>query len=271
LNGKDGKYSRQDEDPRFTDTVGVVESIVTSSAQNDSGLFEPNLRDDRYLPFEGAGVESEWRIELPKDFRQFDYDTISDVIIHLRYTARDGGSALKEKAREELRKQLKTQEGEGPLYRMFSTRQEFSSEWHRFLHPQQDRPHELVLDLRQSRFPYYAVGKNLSVRSIKLFLKLKDGVSYADSDPLKYDLLVVDEEGQETSEVTEAPNKVFKTFIEGLVGATPFTNKSKGPGQRLMRITSPIPKELRIAGNNDKRLDPKAIEDLLVVCEYAFF
>ena len=54
--------------------------IATSSGRNDSGLFEPNLRDERYLPFEGAGALSEWRIELPAGFRQFDYDTISDVV-----------------------------------------------------------------------------------------------------------------------------------------------------------------------------------------------
>jgi len=48
--------------------------------QNDSGLFETNLRDERYLPFENSGVVSEWQLELPanpskKDPRQFDYDT----------------------------------------------------------------------------------------------------------------------------------------------------------------------------------------------------
>ena len=31
-------------------------SIATSSGQNDAGLFELNFRDERYLPFEGAGA-----------------------------------------------------------------------------------------------------------------------------------------------------------------------------------------------------------------------
>jgi hypothetical protein len=30
---------------------------VTSGANVDSGLFETSLRDERFLPFEGAGVE----------------------------------------------------------------------------------------------------------------------------------------------------------------------------------------------------------------------
>jgi hypothetical protein len=85
-------YARQGaEDSRFSDHFGSLQSIVTSTGQNDSGLFETNLRDERYLPFEGSGVVSEWQLELPADVRQFNYDTISDVILHLRYTAREGG------------------------------------------------------------------------------------------------------------------------------------------------------------------------------------
>ncbi len=58
-------YPREDDDNRFIDYFGSIESIVVSSGDNDSGLFEPNLRDERYLPFENAGVISEWRLELP--------------------------------------------------------------------------------------------------------------------------------------------------------------------------------------------------------------
>jgi hypothetical protein len=41
-----------------------MQSIATSSGQADSGLFELNFRDERYLPFEGAGAISRWRLEL---------------------------------------------------------------------------------------------------------------------------------------------------------------------------------------------------------------
>jgi hypothetical protein len=75
-------YARQgSEDDRFVDYTGAVQSIVTSGASNDSGLFETNLRDERFLPFEGAGAESTWKLDLPKpqDYAAFDYATISDV------------------------------------------------------------------------------------------------------------------------------------------------------------------------------------------------
>lgn len=79
-------------DPRFVYNIGAIQSIATSTGVSDSGLFELNFHDDRYLPFEGTGAISRWRLEIPKEFAQFDHSTISDVILHLRYTARDGGT-----------------------------------------------------------------------------------------------------------------------------------------------------------------------------------
>ena len=64
-----------------------------SSGANDSGMFETNLRDEWFLPFEGAGAISTWTLALPP-LRTFDYCIITDVILHIRYTARDGGAAL---------------------------------------------------------------------------------------------------------------------------------------------------------------------------------
>ena len=105
----DGAYAREDaEDDRFSDYFGSLQSIVTSSAQNDSGLFETNLRDERYLPFENSGAISEWQLRTAGQSRQgrpaqFDYDTISDVILHIRYTAREGGGLLRNGAMEHLK------------------------------------------------------------------------------------------------------------------------------------------------------------------------
>ena len=94
--GPSSPYTRNEEgdDDRFADNLGAIRSIATSGGQSDSGLFELNFRDERYLPFEGAGAISRWRIELPIETNRFDRNTISDVIIHLRYTAREGGERL---------------------------------------------------------------------------------------------------------------------------------------------------------------------------------
>jgi hypothetical protein len=72
----------------------AIQSIVTSTALNDSGLFEPSMQDQRYLPFEGCGAVSRFRLEL-MNAKQFDATTISDVIVGMSYTAREGGDGFR--------------------------------------------------------------------------------------------------------------------------------------------------------------------------------
>jgi hypothetical protein len=61
-------------DPRLgaTSLVAVLPrrsiSVATSTGQNDAGVFEFSFRDERCMPFEGAGAVSDWRLELPKNF-----------------------------------------------------------------------------------------------------------------------------------------------------------------------------------------------------------
>jgi hypothetical protein len=175
-------YKRQENgETRFRDNVGAIQSIATSSGQNDSGTFELNFRDERYLPFEGAGAISSWRIALTKDkdLRQFDYGTITDVIVHVSYTARDGGEQLKQAATTSLKETLEQgllalAESRQGLYQLLSMRQEFSSQWHRFLHPAgAGAAHRLQVTINEERFPFMFQERALTIPSASLFLKLK--------------------------------------------------------------------------------------------------
>lgn len=160
------EYARTStEDARFSDNFGSIQSIVTSSGQNDSGMFETNLRDERLLPFENSGVISEWQLQLPanpskNDPRQFDYDTISDVILHLRYTAREGGGLLRTGSLASIRELMSESLAAGSA-RLFSVRQEFPTEWARFLNqtPAANQRFRLTLDLRDEHFPFWAQGR----------------------------------------------------------------------------------------------------------------
>ena len=67
----------EEADERFIYNPIPTTAIAVGQGQNDSGVFELNFRDERYLPFEGAGAISQWRLELPQNFRQFDYQTIT--------------------------------------------------------------------------------------------------------------------------------------------------------------------------------------------------
>jgi hypothetical protein len=159
------EYLRQgNEDPRFTDYFGTVQSIVTSTGNNDSGLFETNLRDERPLPFEGAGAESTWRLELPKDYRSFDYGTISDVILHIRFTARQGVERTKVK---EALDQLFAQGDQSNFALLFSLRHNFSTEWSAFVNSTTDAA--FVATIRREYFPYFTQGKQITIREFELY------------------------------------------------------------------------------------------------------
>jgi len=164
-------YPRDTEgdDPRFADNIGAIQSIATSSAQNDSGMFELNFRDERYLPFEGAGAISRWRVELPVETNQFDRNTISDVVIHLRYTAREGGAGLKAAALESL---------PASGARLFSLRHEFPTEWHRFLHPDQGAEQSLTLKRMDERFPFRRPGKIIKINRVDLLGRFTNDDEY---------------------------------------------------------------------------------------------
>jgi hypothetical protein len=158
-------YARQGpEDDRFVDYIGAVRSIVTSSGQNDSGMFETNLRDERFLPFEGAGAESTWKLELPNpsDYPAFDYTTISDVILHVRYTARQGVDPTKVKA---TLGDLFQQVNQSNLSLLFSLRHEFPTEWSAFVNGTGD----FTAAIRKDYFPYFTQGKTITITGLYLY------------------------------------------------------------------------------------------------------
>jgi hypothetical protein len=175
---RDGAYAREDaEDDRFEDYFGSLQSIVTSSAQSDGGLFETNLRDERYLPFENAGAISEWQLELPGnpskgDPVQFDYETISDVILHIRYTAREGGSLLRQGAISNLKTLIDDAKAAGSV-RLFSVRDEFPNEWAKFQAqvPGVNQRFALELGLRDEHYPFWSKGRLTSVPRVDVVVR----------------------------------------------------------------------------------------------------
>jgi hypothetical protein len=162
---KDGEYARQGaEDDRFVDYAGAVQSVVTSAATNDPGLFEANLRDDRFLPFEGAGAVSAWKVALPADYRAFDYSTIADVVLHVRYTARQGVDPTKVKA--SLDEALQTA-AQSQLALLYSLRNDFPTEWATFVHGAAP----FTATIQRDFFPYFVNGKALTIVGLELYAK----------------------------------------------------------------------------------------------------
>jgi len=279
------QYTRDSKntDSRFRDNVGAIQSIVTSSAQNDSGVFELNFRDERYLPFEGAGAISDWRIELPQDTNAFDFNTISDVIVHLRYTARNGGEILKQAARTSIHpaaeSRVSTPRKEPPALitaplplphlQLFSARHEFPTEWHRFLNPSERQT--LQVELTKEHFPFQFQSPDLTINGLWLFLKLKDGFAYDDTTALAFHSESADSSPQRSFKIDGSPiqNLPFAK-LDGAPGKLPKTvlmevRESELPNPNAAALTTWW-QTVTVQGSDHARLKPEAIEDIWMIC-----
>jgi len=239
------------EDNRFRDEVAAIQSIVTSSAQNDTGLFETNLRDERYLPFEGAGAISRWRIQLPPDFNHFDFDTISDAVLHLRYTARGGGGTLKAAAAASV---LAGAARIGA--RLLSATSDFGDAWFGFSTPAggEATTRTLQLDLRPVHFPFQARGKTIKVTGVDLLLELEEGADFP--SPMPVTITPGGEGADALAPVTMKKNT--------LLGNVPYATVSFADGEEkeLGQWSFAVP---------DAQYAALEAKDLLVLVHYATF
>ena len=150
---------------------GVREAIATSSGRDDSGLFELNFRDERHLPFEFFGAVSCWRIELPAENNYFDMDSLTDVVLHLNYTTREGGDALRDAARASARKNLP---GDGWI--LLDLWKDCPDAWELFRRKGRNRESERSMTVKITRnlFPFLPADPALRVTKLVLFFETEE-------------------------------------------------------------------------------------------------
>jgi hypothetical protein len=241
-----------------------------------------SFRDERYLPFEGAGAVSQWRIEMPPENNSFDFDTITDVVINVSYMARDGGGPLRQAARN-----APNQLPQDAL-RMFSLKHEFPSEWSRFLQPPDTAPDEtMTLNLGIERFPYVYRGKAISINTIELFMVFQD---IYDRNTYKLDpktptplgdyqkgtalTLHLTPPGNPTVDAALNPDPLYSGVPHGIID---LTNQPGGLGSWQLQAgdadIQAIPSSLRTtvttSGTPHYRLIAGIVADIIAVCHYS--
>jgi hypothetical protein len=149
-----GTYApREDDgnDTRFLTNFAPVQAVATSRPGGDPGLFELRFEDDRYLPFEGAGAVSSWRLELHQSDNAVDLADLTDVVLTMSYTARTGGGALEAAARANREKAL----GRGGLkpaaQHTVSIRRDLPAFWQRLAEAPAGQEFEAALPLEAER------------------------------------------------------------------------------------------------------------------------
>ena len=231
-------------------------TIATSTAQNDAGVFELSFRDERYMPFEGLGAISEWSLSLPKAFRQFDYQTINDVIVSISYTAQQDGAL-----RDRVEVQNAALEGSivnffsnTPARRVFSLRQDFSAAFTRLLRSAAGT--QVKIEIADRNFPLFLQGRAFQVQRAVVLLRTAAGL---------------------------APNG-FALSVDGTAvnafPADPTLGKLPGaalPGAFAANLRSVHTLAVQAAGNlapaapapgDAAAIDPAILEDVLIYLEY---
>lgn len=231
-------------------------NIATSTAQNDAGVFQLNFKDDRYMPFEGAGAVSSWKLSLPKHFRQFDYDTINDVIVHISYTAE-----YDELLRDKVEAQNDTIEGtivnflkNNPLSRTFSFRQEFSTAFSRLIHQPPNQP--VSIKIENKHFPLFMNGKPISITTAKLVLLTPQNQTVANLD------ITLNNASQTNFTKDPTLGNLFtkdlgNLFNTGILGHHTITITNPGD----LAPTTPTP-------GAPQALDPEKLPDIILYLQY---
>jgi hypothetical protein len=252
LNGKTYERVTAGDDPRFRDNLVPIQSIATSHGQNDSGMFELNFRDERYLPFEGAGAESRWRLQLPKECNAFDFNTIADIVLQVRYMAREGGEALRAAAQKRLEQVIPSS---GIC--LLGARHEFPTEWHRFLHPTGAAAYQsLEMELKPEQFPFHLRGKAIEIKKMDVFVKMKNGAAPTRLNDAAVLLTPPGKPEQQPVALESNPG-----LMNGILHANIFDGK--GPlGLWTVKVNGIMGEQITYA------MDPDIVDDLLIVCQY---
>jgi hypothetical protein len=119
---------------------------------------------------------------LPSDIRQFDFSTIADVILHVRYTAREGGETMRKLAVANLEDCIGSAKATGSV-RLFSMRHEFPSDWAKFKSQQIASPAfaPLTFTVKPEHYPFWSQGRLQGVLGVNLFATSTKDIQVCDT------------------------------------------------------------------------------------------
>ncbi|MEO6973162.1 MAG: neuraminidase-like domain-containing protein [Rhodoferax sp.] len=247
--------------PAFvTSPAPATASISTSHGQNDAGLFDVSLRDERWLPFEGQGAISTWTLVLDPRDNSFDLSTITDVVLHLRYTARSAGAST-----EAVRQALKPL---GQRQIMLSVRSSFSDAYYAFFNPPDTTATQqtLTLPLLANVLPFSNLGTP-TITDVAVYLALEQepatgttiaasfGATGGTANPVS---------------IAQVPGSTGGGTAIAALGADAGLTGAQPPGSYTLTIpeASVPPAPLGVISNGHNRLNVAAIQDIVLVISY---
>ena len=247
-----------------SDDPGGTSEIVTSSAQNDAGLFELRLEDERYLPFEGGrgdldlATDAQQRlpaVRLHDDHRRRRSTCATPPATAVRRCAdhaADGAAKAKLNA-------VALAESRTGLYRLFSARHEYPTNWAQFLDPAPGDDQTLQIDMPPERFPFFTHGLGLKVKSIDVL------VNTTDTGP--YTLELTTPKGA-TQTVTMNPDPTLDGMHDVNVALSPNVDLGRAPTPSSTPPPTWTIKLKQSAAADYKSLQASQLDDILLVVSY---
>jgi hypothetical protein len=246
-------HESPDAEESYVTRSGAGQAIATSTAMQDGGVFNLDFKDERYLPFEYAGAVSDWTLRLPGALRQFDYRTIEDVVIHIDYTAREGGYGLRTAREGELIAEVNAALEDQPLVQLVVVHEAFPNEWEQFFAVDGDGNHILTLPVALGHFPYFARRNGIEVHHIACALVLDSNTGTVATFPGAMDI-------QTTPDATS-------TFMRDgqLMMATFVADTASEPASMTLTLDHDDVEDL--CDGDD--LDPTTLVGMMIIIRYA--
>ncbi|MHB9147286.1 MAG: Tc toxin subunit A-related protein [Candidatus Amoebophilus sp.] len=234
-----GKSNEQPEASILRVDMRASQQIALSQGLNDNGLFVLNFDDTRYLPFEGTGVVSSWRLDMPKPYNAINFDSITDVIIRLQYTALSGGSVFQATVEQNL--------GDFKGNQLLMMAQEYASAWYGFI--QQEHPLQ------------FSVGPNL----------FRPNLSGYKVTSMKF-ILMLTEAGEK---ITTMPQLELNTGASSSIDFTLTKNNAKGTlsasvDNQSLDVLTAVQWQLTVKEDedDDKLMTAANVSNMVIILNY---
>lgn len=170
----------------ITDTQ--AQTLAMSSGQNDAGVFQLDFNDPRYLPFEGSGVISDWTLSLgDPQLAQFDFATISDVIIQMNFTSKTGSEQYKNEVINRNRQAMNWLEHVGQIPQLLSLKAHFPNHWPQFI-----ETGEILIEFSDHATPFFIRERLDAIESSTLVLESQEDL------PSTWTAVLTDESAETT-------------------------------------------------------------------------
>jgi len=190
--------------------------------------------------------------------RQFDYDTIKDAVLHIKYTSKEDAGSFKNGVIAHLRDYF-SEDGTTRSWLALDLRRDFGTSWSKFLHPENAANGNVFeLEMSTDLFTQRDAGKTLKVNKIVALARCTNTGNYT----LTFNLPLAGPPPAGANTIVLAPHDAYRGlhFGEKDIWAVVEIDPTALPQKWSIKAASPHPGNLIEV--------PVEVEDILLLLGY---